>query len=63
MQQCWQVTVWYRDSRGLCETGANSSWPLGTSPVKVLADVCEWRGINIDACHDVSVRQIGEPSE
>lgn len=63
MMQTWEVKCWWHDGRGLCESGANSAWKVGTTPLEVLKDVCSWRGIRIDQCHDVSVCQVGEPFE
>jgi hypothetical protein len=53
-QRCWVVKLWWRDPvRGSFESGANSAWPEGTSPMDVIREVAEWRHVDLSICHTV----------
>lgn len=59
--QVWDVQFWWRDDRGTVSSGANSSWPVGTSPMEVILEVARWRGVRLSECHSVSAHASGDP--
>lgn len=59
-QRIWDVKLWFRDGRGVCEAGANSSWPAEWGPMQVIADVAKWRRVDLEACHEVEAKCLGD---
>jgi hypothetical protein len=58
-QRCWEVHLWWKDARGCCESGANTSFPASMGPMEVIAEVARWRGVDLSRCHDVSAVVMG----
>lgn len=58
-QLAWAVRFWWREGGHLVETGGHFMWHDGDTPRKVLDSVAAGRGVDIDACVEISIVLLG----
>ena len=54
----WDVKLYWADERGTFESGANTVFSAGTSPMWIIEEVARWRGVDLAKCTSIKVTSV-----